>query len=323
MYVKTTVMLLLFLTPIVLIPLQLLGTWSVVPLYALIGLGSAGIGLCVMHDANHGSFSSNKSLNKVMSFTMNLIGGSAFTWKMQHNVLHHTYTNIYEMDEDIHDKPGLRLSPHGKQRWYHKLQHIYFPALYSLATLSWVLLKDFRQLKTYNKEGLTDKYGYNRHKQTWLMIATKLVYLGAIIALPIAVGVPVWAVMIGFVVAHMISGLYITTVFQLAHVVEGPEHFVPAPGGTMEDTWAEHQIRTTANFASRSALVTWLTGGLNHQIEHHLFPHICHVHYQKISRIVRETAAEFDLPYYEHKRVGEAIASHIRVLRAFGTAPAA
>lgn len=323
LYIKTAIMLSLYIIPLILINAQIVSGWGIVGMFMLMGVGASGIGLCIMHDANHGSFSAKKWVNNLMSYSMNLIGGSSFTWKIQHNVLHHSYTNIYDFDEDIHDKPFLRLSPHGKPHGYQRLQHIYFPLLYCLATLSWVLLKDFRQLKTYNKGGLTERGGHDPVKETWTMIFSKSLYIFAVIALPIILGSPVWAVLTGFVFMHMIAGLYITMVFQLAHVVEGPEHHAPSDSGRMDSTWAIHQIKTTANFASRSKLVTWMTGGLNHQIEHHLFPRISHVHYQKISRIVRETAAEFNLPYYEHKKVGEAVASHIRVLKEFGRPSAA
>ncbi len=318
MYSKTIAMLLLFLVPYALLLLQFGPDWSAILLYGLIGLGISGIGLAVMHDANHGSYSRYKWLNEVMKYTMNMIGGSSFTWNIQHNILHHSYTNIYELDEDIDDKPFLRLSPHGKLKKYHRYQHIYALLLYCGATFSWILFKDFKQLVHYNKNGMTKQIGSSPTKEFMVMLITKLLYVGYLIVLPIALGVAWWAVLAGFVFMHMVSGFIITVIFQLAHVVEGPEHFLPEPKGRMDNTWAIHQLKTTANFAPNNWLITWFVGGLNFQVEHHLFPNISHVHYKKISEIVSKTAQEFGLPYHTFPRFRMALASHLRVLRAFG-----
>lgn len=308
----------LFATPLVFVLTGLLpGAWALLG-YAIMGFGTAGIGLGVMHDANHGSVSRRKWINEFLGYSMNLVGGSSFTWKIQHNLLHHSYTNIYELDEDIHDKPFLRLSPHGVLKRHHSFQHIYALGLYCLATLSWVTLKDFRQWNAYRKNGLAEKGGFRPGRELTLMIVSKVLYFALVIGLPVALGLSWWIALLGFVLAHAIAGLVITVIFQLAHVVEGPDHFVPHPSGTMENTWAIHQLGTTANFATGSRIVTWFTGGLNHQVEHHLFPHISHLHYTKLSEIVRRTAKDFDLPYYEFPSLWSALRSHLRVLRALG-----
>ncbi len=320
MHIKTAVMFLLYLVPFVIILTSVISGWWMLLAFLIMGFGMSGIGLCIMHDANHGSYSNNSVVNKLMSYSLNLIGGSSFTWKIQHNLLHHTYTNVYSIDEDIDDKPFLRLSPHGKLKKYHRFQHVYAMAIYSLATLSWIAFKDFKQLAFYNREGITEKQGFNPSLETLVMISCKAVYFFLLIALPILVGQTWYIVILGFIAMHAFAGLYITTIFQLAHVVEGPEHSTIQEGGdSPENTWAVHQILTTANFATRSKIMTWISGGLNHQIEHHLFPHICHIHYPQIAKIVRKTVKEFNLPYYEHKRFFEAIASHLRILKSIGT----
>jgi len=321
MYFKSLFMLALYFAPFVLILTLSLPVWGGILLYVAMGFGLSGIGLSIMHDANHGSYSHNKIINRMMGGTLNLVGASSFTWKIQHNVLHHTYTNIYEMDEDIHDKPFLRLSPYGKYKSYHKFQHWYAIALYSLSNISWVIMKDFRQLREYNQSGMTERNGFDPKKETIFMIANKLFYFGYIIALPIALGLPWWLTLLGFVIMHMLAGALVTIIFQLAHVVEGPGHHEPHPSGTMENTWAIHQLETTANFAHYNPVISWFVGGLNYQIEHHLFPHICHVHYKGMSKIVKDTATEFGLPYYENKWFFSAVASHLRVLKEFGKAP--
>ncbi len=318
LYLKTAVMLSLYLAPYFLMLFVTLPNIVILGLYVIMGVGLAGLGLCVMHDAIHGAYGQSPWINKLAAFSMNLIGGSPFTWKIQHNVLHHSYTNIYHLDEDIDDKPFLRLSPSGKLKNYHKIQHWYALPLYSLATISWILMKDFKQLMTYNRTGMTQQHGFSPALETIKMILGKGLYVFFIIAVPILLGVSAWAVAVGFVLMHMLAGLYITIVFQLAHVVEGPDHHEPPSDGIMQDTWAIHQLKSTANFACKNRLVTWLVGGLNFQIEHHLFPNISHVHYVNIAKIVKKTASEFNLPYYEHERFRGAVKSHLRVLKMLG-----
>lgn len=318
LYSKSIAMFSIYFVPYVFI----LSPWVNHPLliiafYAVMGIGTAGIGLTIMHDANHGAYSSKAWLNKLMSYSMDLIGSSSFTWHIQHNVLHHSYTNIYHLDEDIDDKPFLRLSPSGKLKTYHRFQHWYALLLYCFATLSWVVKKDFAQLINYNKSGMTKKCGFDPTQESMKMIGLKLFYFSYILLIPMLLN-KWWAVLIGWVVLHMVSGFVITVIFQLAHVVEGPNHFEVPEHGKMEDTWAIHQLKSTANFACQNKLVTWFTGGLNHQIEHHLFPSISHIHYKNISKIVRDTAKEYGLPYYEFKKVRSAVYSHLKILKMLG-----
>ena len=89
----------------------------------------------------------------------------------------------------------------------------------------------------------------------------------------------------------------------------------------MKNTWAIHQLYTTANFSPKNILVNWYVGGLNFQIEHHIFPHISHVHYRKIASIIKSTAKEFNLPYNEFKTVRSALLSHFKFLKKMGINP--
>jgi len=323
MVTKTICMYTLYFGPYLLILLGGFSIWTMVILCVLMGLGKAGIGFSVAHDAAHGAYSNNKFWNKILSYSFNVIGGSSFTWNIQHNILHHTYTNIYELDEDIHDKPFIRLSPHGKLSGYQKYQHWYAPFLYSLATISWLAKKDFTQMAYYNRSGLTKKSGHHPHRELITMIFSKSIYFFYILMLPILI-LPLywWQILIGFLLMQMISGFVLTIVFQLAHVVEGPSHHKPIMSGNMENTWAIHQLMTTANFAPNNKVLSWFVGGLNFQIEHHLFPHICHVHYKSISKIVKQTATDFNLPYFDQPTFRAAIGSHLRVLKAFGNGSA-
>jgi linoleoyl-CoA desaturase len=320
LYIKTGVMISVFLSGVVMLYLAPTTPGWIILAYTIIGLGQAGTGLSVMHDALHGSYSGHKWLNRLMQYSMPLIGGNRTTWKIQHNVNHHTYTNIYRLDEDIDDKPFLRLSPHGEWKPYHRFQHIYAWGLYCFAVLAWLYRKDFAQLSNYRKASMPARLGYNHIKVLWRMIIAKALFISFLLILPVVNGMPLgWAVT-GFILSHMLSGLLISVIFQLAHVVESTEHDHIPSSGQMQHSWAVQQLRTTANFAVNNPWVTWLTGGLNHQVEHHLFPTISHVHYPAISCIVRETASQYGLPYHHNEGFWKAVASHTRTLRKFGNA---
>lgn len=287
-------------------------------LSALTGFFLAGIGMSVMHDANHGAYSSNDAINRWVGYSLNLLGGMVMNWKMQHNVLHHTYTNIAGLDEDIDTKLALKLSPHGPTTKAHRFQWLYAFFLYMILTLYWGLLKDLVQFFHYRKAGL-NKQSMAKNV-VWLIKTTivKILYFTVFIGFPIYLGMPVWQAIVGFLIMHAVSGLILSVVFQLAHVL--PETDFPQPDGTglIPYSWAEHQLRTTVNFSTKNKWLSWYVGGLNFQIEHHLFTKICHVHYPAISSIVRETAAEYGIPYNEKSTFGEALWAHVQFLKIQG-----
>lgn len=287
-------------------------------IWMLMGLAISGIGMSIMHDANHGAYSANKKVNKIMGWSLHLAGASTHNWKLQHNILHHTYTNITDMDDDIDAKLVLRLSPHTLFKKFHRLQYAYVLLVYSIATLYWVFAKDFVQLYKYTKNGVNPK-NKQQNQLLFLKIALiKFFYLGILIGLPIMIGLPGWQVVLGFVLMHFTAGTVLTIIFQLAHSVEGTSHPLPTSAGYIENNWAIHQMNTTVNFARNNKWLSWYVGGLNFQIEHHLFPKICHIHYPKIAEIVKQTAEEFNIPYLENKTFFKAVASHFRLLRKFG-----
>ncbi len=288
-------------------------------IWILLGLAKSGIGMCVMHDAVHGAYSANKTINKILGWTLHLTGGAVHNWKLQHNILHHTYTNITHMDDDIDAKVVLRLSPHIIFKRFHKLQYIYVTFIYSITTLYWVLLKDFVQFVKYTKNGV-NPYKPKQNKILFAKIVIiKFGYLFCFIVLPILAGLPVWQVLSGFLIMHIVAGLVLTLVFQLAHVVEGSAHPMPNEAGIIENNWAIHQMNTTVNFSRDNKLLSWFVGGLNFQVEHHLFPKICHIHYPKIADIVKQTAEEFGIPYLENKTFATALVAHYKLLKDFGS----
>ncbi len=287
-------------------------------LWAAMGLGLAGIGMSVMHDANHGAYSADERVNWWLGQTLNLLGGSTHNWKLQHNILHHTYTNITYVDDDIADRLVLKFSPHTGKKWYHRFQWLYATLFYGLLTLYWVLAKDLVQFKQFDERGIMP--GSARAKRIALtrIVVLKVVYFAGVIGLPIALGLPWLTVVLGFLLMHFIAGAILTLVFQLAHTVEGTEHPMPDARGVIADDWAAHQMRTTMDFSPGNPVIGWYVGGLNYQIEHHLFPRVSHVHYPAIAPIVERTAREFGLPYRVNRTLGDALRSHFSLMRRIG-----
>lgn len=318
MIFKTVLMLLVFIMPLVIISTGIvLSTWMLFGLYILSGLGMAGIGMGIMHDAIHNSYSKNQKVNKYLGYTLNLIGANASIWKIQHNVLHHTFTNIEEADDDINPPFFLRFTPHTKRFSIHKFQHIYSWFFYGLSTVSWVTAKDFVRMIKFKKMGFFGTPSFSR--ELFKVISWKVFSFFFVLILPMIMAPQAWwVVLLAFISMHFITGLLITTIFQLAHIVPTTEYPLPDKDGLIQGDWASHQLFTTSNFSPKSKLFSWFIGGLNYQIEHHLLPNICHVHYSKISHIVAETAREYGLPYHNKHNFFSAVGQHIKMLKQLG-----
>lgn len=321
MVIKTISVFLIYLVPYALVYTGLITSIFAFILAILMGFGMAGIGMCVMHDANHGAYSSNPKVNDFLGICIYLIGGDVYNWKVQHNIFHHTYTNIDGLDGDIHQDPYLRLSSEQKWNRNHKFQHIYAFFLYALGTLLWSVI-DFVQYRRFTKLGMSPEGKLDKGKQFRKLLIYKMAYWSFIFVLPILFSPFSWRqIVLGWFVMNIVAGFILTVTFQLAHVVEGVSFPKPSEEGKMENEWMIHQLKTTANFAKNSKIITWFVGGLNFQIEHHLFPNICHIHYDKISDIVRATVEEYGMVYNYNNTYQGAVYSHYKMLKELGMQP--
>lgn len=317
---KTAFMLALYFAPLILLLTGVVtNPWLALLMWALMGFGMCGIGTSIMHDANHGAYSSNKHVNNFLGYLINFIGGYHKNWRIQHNVLHHSYTNVEGLDEDI-DSGVMRFSPTQDHKPMYKYQVFYAPFFYGIMSMYWFTAKDFMQMVRYKKKNLLGPQGLSFKKEMIHISVNKAWYIALTLILPIIlIDLPWWQTVLGFLLMHFICGLSLALIFQSAHVIEETDFFEADEHGSLENSWAIHQMRTTANFANRSTFFSWFIGGLNYQIEHHLFPNICHVHYKKISAIVKSTAKEFNVPYYQHKTFFDALRSHFSLLHRLGT----
>ncbi len=289
------------------------------PIYAAIlcgvlGLNMAVIGFNVMHEGGHQSFSKYAWLNKASAYFLNALGGNSYYWKIKHNVNHHTFTNIEGMDSDLDVRPWMRLHPSQPRYWFHRFQHIYFVVLYGLSYFVWIFFDDFKKYISgkVTPDSKPKRLALKEHLIFW---STKVMYVAFYIVLPIVmVG---WAqALIGYAIMVFACGVFISVVFQLAHVVEATAYTSTVLEVTkIPQSWAVHQLRSTANFATSNKVLSWFLGGLNFQIEHHLFPNISHVHYPQVSRMVREACKEYNIDYLEYSSMFKAFTSHLLHLR--------
>lgn len=314
LYTKTIILLTTWIALYLCILFVAKSTLAVVWFYVAFGLVGALIGFNVMHDWGHGSYSKNKKLNTVMWYAMNLLWSDINFWKISHNVLHHTFTNIEWYDDDIENRPIFRFHPDQKIRRFHKYQHIYGPIAYGLWLWNWIFYSDFRKFFKWN---------WGQHQIARLTLRDKILFwitkigLIAIYYIIPATQVGWWAALLGLVLMYYFMSLFVTTIFQLAHVLENTS-MVSHKDYKVEEHRAVHQLETTANFSMRSKFWTWLLGGLNFQVEHHLFPQISHVHYPQLAKIVQRVCHQYDIPYHAYATIGDAFVSHLKYIKKMG-----
>ena len=318
MYAKTAILLLSFFGLYFGLVFLAQTWWQVIPLCITLGGVMAGIGFSIQHDGSHHAYSDSLWINKLMGMSLDLIGGSSYIWHWKHDIFHHTYANIVDYDTDLEVGIFGRLAPSHPRLPFHRYQHYYLWLLYGFLAIKWHFYDDFNSL-------ITGKIGdrvYPRPKGSSLaiLLGGKLVFFTLAFAIPLQFH-SVWLVLASYGLVAVTLGILLSVVFQLAHIVEEADFPIPvAEIGVIENDWAIHQIETTVNFSRHNPLMTWFVGGLNFQVEHHLFPNICHVNYPEISQVVEQTCQEFGVKYNQHDSFWAGCISHFRWLRRMGTA---
>jgi len=316
MYLKMAILIACLAVSYVLLVFAAHAWWQSVPLAVLLGLTAAGIGFNVQHDGGHQAYSNHRLINKLMAMTLDLIGGSSYFWHWKHVVIHHTYVNVTGHDSDINLGFLGRLTPHQPRLAFHRWQHLYLWPFYGLVAVRWHLVDDFRRLIA----GRIGSYRVGRPTggDLVLLLAGKAIFAFWAFGLPLLFH-PVSAVLVHYGVAALVLGNALAVVFQVAHCVGEAAFPLPSTdSGRIEQAWAIHQAETTVDFARRNRVVAWLLGGLNFQIEHHLFPTISHVNYPAISKLVEQTCRDFGVAYAEHRSFREGVIAHFRWLRRMG-----
>lgn len=320
MYLKTAAILGVFALCYVLLVFFARTWWQALPLAVLLGFATAQIGFNIMHDGGHRAYSDRAWVNQLMAMTLDLVGASSYVWRWKHAVFHHMYANVAGHDTDIDIGPFGRLHPEHARLAVYRWQQWYLWPLYGVTAVKWYVYDDFRDV-ILARMGL-NRFPRPRGADLLVFLGGKLVFFTLAFLIPL-LSHRLWVVAVFFALTAAVLGVVLSVVFQLAHAVEEARFPLPEPGGTrMAASWAVHQAATTVDFARGDRLVSWLVGGLNFQIEHHLFPTLCHVNYPAIAPIVEATCREYGVPYAENPTFSAAVASHFRWLRRMGTATA-
>jgi linoleoyl-CoA desaturase len=316
MYLKTAIILTWFSAAYIGLVFFAQGALQAIPLAIALGVAMAAIGFSIQHDGGHDAYSKHRWINRLAAYSLDLIGASSYLWHWKHAIFHHTFTNVQGHDTDIDLGRFARFSPHAKKYRFQRWQHLYLWVLYGISSSRWHVMGDFEDYRNSS---------IGPHKiprpKGWDMF---VFVFGKVVSFALAFAIPMcfhewWLVLAFYMMVTFTIGVTLSVVFQLAHCVEEADFPLPEQGtARMENTWAVHQIETTVDFGRNSFTLCWLLGGLNFQIEHHLFPRICHIHYRKVSRVVEKACKEFGISYNYHKSFVAGVASHYRWLRQMG-----
>lgn len=318
MYLKTAVILAVFVLSYIYLVFFTQTAWQAVLPAILLALATAQIGFNIQHDGGHKAYSDRPWVNKLMAMTLDLVGGSSYVWRWKHTIFHHMYVNVSGHDTDIDIGIFGRLCPEQRRYGIYRWQQWYLWPLYAVMAIKWHFYDDFRDV-------IAGRMGANsfprpRGLELAIFMGGKLTFLTLAFGIPLFFH-PFWVVAAFYAIIAGIVGVVLSMVFQLAHTVEEAAFPIPEPGTEhIATAWAVHQVAATVDFARKDRLVSWLVGGLNFQIEHHLFPTLCHVNYPAISAVVESVCREFGVPYAENPTFSAAVASHFRWLRRMGAA---
>ncbi|MES0489317.1 MAG: acyl-CoA desaturase [Leptospirales bacterium] len=296
-------------------------SWPIMLFFVFtMGFGVAGCGMGFMHDGSHNAYSDKPWVNNLIGSSLNLLGSHKYIWDLRHNAYHHMYTNVYKYDFDMVKIWLVRHSPEAKKRWFHKYQHIYASfVVYPYYTIFWLLVYDVLHLNLFRQPIGDGELKKHPMSKIISIVFWRLFYLFYIIVIPyLVLGLPFWQIMVGFLALHVSTSLFLCTIFQVAHIVEETVHGIPDKNGKINDTWAQHQVKASCNFSLKNKLMTWYCGGLNYQIEHHLLPNVCSIHYPNIQPIIKATIEEHGLPYNVHPSIAKAYGSHLKALKKLG-----
>jgi linoleoyl-CoA desaturase len=316
MYLKSAIIMTWFVSSYVALVFFAEGPLQAIPLAAALGVSMAAIGFCIMHDGGHNAYSKRIWINKLAAYSLDLIGVSSYLWYWKHAIFHHTFTNVQGHDTDIDLGRFARFSPHAKKYRFQRWQHIYLWPLYGISSSRWHVMGDFEDIwhRRVGPHHVARPTGWN----LFVFIVGKAASYSMAFVVPMFLH-PWWVVLSFYMLVTCVIGVTLSVVFQLAHCVEEAEFPLPKEGTSrMERPWAVHQVETTVDFGRNSFTLCWLLGGLNFQIVHHLFPHICHIHYPALSKIVEETCQEYGVRYSVHKSFWAGIKSHYRWLKRMG-----
>jgi len=282
--------------------------------FTLLGYINIFMAFNIGHDACHNAYSSKMWVNKLMSYSMNFIGANSYLFRQMHNA-HHMYVNIHGTDVTLETHGLFRFTPDEPYKPIHRFQHFYTPILYSLVAVHWAFIKDFKWFFGESHIG-NNKNVQHPFNEYVALLVSKTIYFTLHLILPfIFLEYEWWIIALGYLSTHILPGLTFALIFQVTHVYEGTHYPMPDQQGNIENNYAVHVLETTADFCRQNRLATWLMGGINIHVIHHIMPGICHVHYPALTRILIEVAQKHGIEYQENKTFWQAFVKHMRMLK--------
>ncbi|HZY80020.1 MAG TPA: acyl-CoA desaturase [Cyclobacteriaceae bacterium] len=285
--------------------------------YILIGLSGILLAFNASHDAAHRTFSRRPWVNELIyTITFNLQGVNGHLWKIRHKSSHHLFPNVDGCDADIDDNPMIRLSPTQPRYWWHRYQHLYATGLYFLYTLHWIFIKDFIYL---NKKDLANLRDLKHSRSLAIrLISWKAFYFVYMLALPVYFADSSWsAVLIAFFIMHCTVSIFFVLTLIISHLCMETKFPVADENGLLPYGYHQHQLEVSMDYHPTSRLANWIFGGFNSHSAHHLFPHLPHTLYAKITPLIQTASKKYNYAYNELSLLA-GICSHYRYLRKLG-----
>ncbi|MDH5365828.1 MAG: fatty acid desaturase [Cyclobacteriaceae bacterium] len=288
--------------------------WIAASCMILMGPMSILIGINIAHDGAHGAISKYKIVNKFFLSLLDFLGANSYMWKNRHVHSHHLYPNILNSDADLKQNPLIRIFPNDELKSYHRYQYLYAPFLYLLYTMNWLLFRDFHDF-TAEKIG-SFKIKQHPKNEFLKLLLFKSIYLSYILIVPVIYSnLSISAIILSYILMNFSASILITLALIPSHVAENSLFPLPDEKGMMPNSWSHHQVLTIIDFATKNRFLNFFFGGFNHHVAHHLFPKICHIHYPKITPIIKQTAQEFGLKYNYEDSFINAYISHFKLLK--------
>ena len=321
-FIKAVMILSVFLSSYLLLISGTFGPGTDLLLGTVCGICTVMMVMNIGHDAAHNALFRSRKMNEMACYSFELAGMSHYMWKLNHNIIHHPYPNISPIDSEINQAmPFIRLSPFFRKLKIHRYQHLYAPFLYLLFTINLTLVRDFQDMgimSKANSQKIVKEFPVKRYV---MLFASKLFYITYAVVIPMIVLPFVWwKVLLGFFFVHAMMSIFELTIQFPLHANDRATVVEINETGTIERKWEEQILENTTDYMPQSRLANFITGGINTHTIHHFFPGICHIHYIALTKILSETAKEFNLGYQCYP-MGKGLVSHFRRIKQLALAP--
>jgi len=263
------------------------------------------------HDFSHNSVFKNKRANNFCFIAIYaIVGAHAEAWKQRHIKSHHYAPNVEGYDSDLGISSLIRVIPGSRFCWFHRFQHLYAPLAYTSYSIFWIFIKDFIIL--FSKDQYTEKKGFIYHISFWIQ---KMFYLTIILVLPLIFTQQPWYIVIaGFLLMQLLQSLFLLFTFFMTHHVEKTAYPTVDKDGYINSSWLMNQVKSSNDMHPFSETANFILGGFNNHIAHHLFPHIHHIHYPRLNRILYGVLQAHGIIPNQTSYWG-GIVSHMRLLK--------